>query len=821
MAKKLFDDNASSPISPLIDVVMNGMGAMFIILMIYLVVMRPGDDTPEPLKFLAEVEPPPAISGQNYVFTFPITGGLGKRQFALTGDLPQELRFDPKTGTLYGIPRLEPSAKPSASRDFLLQVDVQDGSQRDARSATLRLYPGALPYDPARMPLEIVAETLPPGRVGAAYEAVLGAIGGVEPYTWRVGKASVPKGLDLHNHGRLVGTPEQAGSFRIEVEVSHTRGTFTYQGQRYEWAAAAQRRVYHLEIAESLQHAVHLPVGRVGEPYLGVVLTNGRLPGERVHWTGEVPGLRPSDHEGALRGTPSTAGVFPVAYQISAGATQLGIGAGELRILPKRPEPRVLPAVFYSRVGESVRVAIPYQGMIEPVSITALQPLPKGLQIVDGWLVGTPEQSGVPLIPIKIEDVLGNSSTGEVTLHIRPLRVPLQLDIPETVDAVVGQVVHIQPSLTGGEGDYGWELDGQLPPTLALSPSGAVTGTLSTPGSWHLKITVHDRATGDTAARHLTMRGRYADDTKPRFVTTTVPAALVARPFAFAFATAGGVGEPRFRFQGTLPDGLTFTETGVTGVPTRAEVATFEVTVIDAVGQQDSPQPFKMVVERVLELTPPRVVTHELPPAVPGLAYPQAFAADGGVGPYAWSFQSKLPPGLRVTTQGIDGTVDPLAQGTWPLHITVQDTIGQRATKDILLRIDPGWPALVLEKSALPPAIVGVPYHTRFVAQSCWGDCTWAVTGLPEGLTLTQGVVQGEPHQAGTYPLAVSAKDSRGRQASDTYSLQVTEAPAPPRHPEPETPFIGVLVVLMALPILVIIALGGFWFGKRRSQRVP
>jgi hypothetical protein len=727
MAKKLFDNDSSSPISPLIDVVMNGLGAMFIILMIYLVIMSGNDNVPEPLKFLAEVGPPPAISGQNYVFTFPVTGGMGQRRFTLHGERPKDLAFDENSGTIYGIPAV------TQSRQFPLQVEVADKRSRDTRVATLILHPRAMPYDPDKTPLKISreAETLPSGRVGVAYEAVLGATGGVEPYTWRIVQGTLPAGLLLPPDGRLVGTPQQAGAFRIEVEVSHTRGTFAYQGQRYAWSAASQRRVYHFEIAESLQHALHLPVGRVGEPYLGLVLTNGRLPGERVSWTGEVAGLRPSAYDGALRGTPSTVGVFPVSYQVSAGATQLGTGAGELRILPKRPEPRVLPAVFYARVGESVRVAIPYQGMIEPVSITALQPLPKELLMVDGWLVGTHEHSDVTSVPVKIEDALGNASTGEVTLHIRPPRVPLQLDLPDTVDAVVGQVVHVQPSLTGGEGDYGWELDGQLPPNLALSPSGAVMGVLSTPGSWHLQITVHDRATGDTAARRLTLRGRYADDTQPR------------------------------------------------------------------------------------------VVTHELPPAVPGLAYPQAFAAEGGVGPYTWLSQGKLPPGLQVTTQGIDGTVDPLAQGIWPLKITVQDAIERRATKDILLRIDPGWPALRLEKSALPPAIVGVPYHTRFVAQSCWGDCTWTVSGLPEGLTVTKGTIEGEPRRADTYPLTVSAKDSRGRQASDTYSLQILEAPAPSRQSEATTRFIGALMALMALTLVGGGGLGGFWLGKRVGQRDP
>lgn len=679
MARKLFDDTISSPISPLIDVVMNGMGAMFIILMIYLVIVRPGKPS-EPLKFLAEVEPPPAISGHNYVFTFPVTGGAGKRQFTLIGDVPEELRFDPETGTLYGIPRGEPSARTSASRDFLLQVKVQDGDGHDARSATLRLYPGAVPYDPARMPLEIVAKTLPPGRMGAAYEAVLGAIGGMEPYTWRVGQASLPKGLALQNNGRLVGTPQQAGSFRIEVEVNHTRGTFTYQGHRYEWAAAAQQRVYHLEIAESLQHVLHLPVGRVGEQYLGVVLTNGRLPGERVHWTGEVPGLRPSDHEGALRGTPSTAGVFPVSYQISSGQTQFGTGAGELRILPKRPTPSVPRAVFHARIGETFRADLPYRGMTEPVRLTAHQALPAGLTIADTAIQGVPEQAGDISIPVQVEDALGTIAQGDVVLHILPRLKPLTLEVPESLTLVVGPSVYIHPTATGGTGEYEWQLAGQRPPDLTMSPTGAIQGRLLGPGMWTVDVSVRDRGTGERLSQPLTLRGVYADETTPRIVTTAIPSAIVGHPFEIAIAVTGGIGHPRFHFQGALPDGLVLTETGITGTPTgkpESEAPVFEVTVIDAVGQRAGPQRFTVPIMTGVPPPPLRVLTHELPPVVPGLKYPITFAAEGGRGAYTWTIRGQLPAGLHLTPYGLDGTVDPVAHSMWPLQISVQDEGGQ------------------------------------------------------------------------------------------------------------------------------------------------
>ena len=73
MARKLLNGASPGPISPLIDVVMNGMAAMFILLMVYLSVARPDQNTPESLRFL-EVAPGPALAEGNYTFSFPVAG---------------------------------------------------------------------------------------------------------------------------------------------------------------------------------------------------------------------------------------------------------------------------------------------------------------------------------------------------------------------------------------------------------------------------------------------------------------------------------------------------------------------------------------------------------------------------------------------------------------------------------------------------------------------------------------------------------------------------------------------------------------------------
>jgi hypothetical protein len=339
-----------------------------------------------------------------------------------------------------------------------------------------------------------------------------------------------------------------------------------------------------------------------------------------------------------------------------------------------------------------------------------------------------------------------------------------------------------------------------------------------------VEVKVRDQLTGETASRSLTLRGVYADDTQPRFVTTSLPTAIVGTPFAVAVAVAGGVGVPSFRFQGPLPAGLVFSETGITGTPTRSGSAEFEVTVTDAVAQQDGPKRFTLQVEEV-DRTRPEIVTNALPPAVPGLPYTQALAAAGGFGAYTWTLSGQLPPKLAFTPNGIiQGSIDPLAQGTWPLQVVVQDAKGQSAPpKALSLRIDAGWPALALEKTPPPLAVKDTSYHTRLVAHSCWGACTWSITGLPEGLELTKGDIAGIPRQAGTYALAVTASDARGRQASETYTLKVLE----PTPSVKEAPRVSGLIEhaiawLGGVAVVAWLVVGVFFarkWGRTRAQR--
>ncbi|MEM8931104.1 MAG: Ig domain-containing protein, partial [Acidobacteriota bacterium] len=189
MDQRLFDDSSENLLSPLIDVVMNGMAAIFIILMVYLFVARP-DGGSQPVRFLGEVEPPVVLAGQSFTFTLPVAGGAGPRRFELSGELPEGLVLEPLTGTIHGVVG-------RATRgivDFPLDATVADQRDSDRRSFVLRCCSSAVPYNPERSPVQLLrqAERLPMAQVGRPYEAVLGSRGGVWPHRWSLRGGRLP-----------------------------------------------------------------------------------------------------------------------------------------------------------------------------------------------------------------------------------------------------------------------------------------------------------------------------------------------------------------------------------------------------------------------------------------------------------------------------------------------------------------------------------------------------------------------------------------------------------------------------------------------------
>ncbi len=137
-------------------------------------------------------------------------------------------------------------------------------------------------------------------------------------------------------------------------------------------------------------------------------------------------------------------------------------------------------------------------------------------------------------------------------------------------------------------------------------------------------------------------------------------------------------------------------------------------------------------------------------PNIPGSGLPYQFRVPSGA----------LPPGLSLEKDGLlHGT--PTKAGTWSFWVELSDEDPPSAVWCLPKKSEREFIVAV----AAPPGTVGSPYAVEVSAAGV-GQQTWSIASgaLPPGLTLTptSGVITGTPAITGSFPLKLSALDSRG-----------------------------------------------------------
>jgi hypothetical protein len=392
--------------------------AVFILFIVYIFLFP--SRKPEPLVIMKDIVPPPAIMGQNYIFTIPVSGGSGERSFTLSGTLPRGLDYDPHSGTIYGVV----DVFEADDRSFSLYSTVLDQSGgADSTEFDLQVFPMSISYDPEmpRFRMLQTQEPLPDGRVNTPYMAVLGAEGGVQPYLWSVVAGSLPPGMRLES-GTILGSATKSGKYEFTVRVRHTTGSFTHRGssgeRSYSWEAESTQRTYTISIMEQVRAEIIGDIARVGEPHLVFLAVFNTLYHDIIELQGEVPGMTLTSDGRALEGVPTHEGEFEVSYRISHLGIENTSGVRTISILPQLEPFRLGVATFQAWLGEQFEVTIPHRGGVEPVALTIWGELPEGLRYRDGSIEGIPTQYGLTTIRIVGEDSTGESDEVVITIRV-------------------------------------------------------------------------------------------------------------------------------------------------------------------------------------------------------------------------------------------------------------------------------------------------------------------------------------------------------------------------------------------------------------------
>ncbi len=364
----------------------------------------------------------------------------------------------------------------------------------------------------------------------------------------------------------------------------------------------------------------------------------------------------------------------------------------------------------------------------------------------------------------------------------QPLRGVITPSIP---DGVVGSPYDVQLSSAGGDGTYKYELsDGTLPPGLALSLGGKISGTPTQAqiGNFTVKVS----SGGRSAITRLILR--VVPFTTGVTVTTgSLPSLVRGLPFESTLGVVGGQAPYRWTKEGgTLPTGLTLSESGRLSGTTSASVGAafdFSVRVRDVAGNADV-RAFKVTVVDGGGLV---VDASELPVARIGDEYATDIVVKNKQAgplsaPITWTVASgELPPGLSLGATDTKGLITgtPIRAGNFSFTLQVMDAKGRTDTADFILQV---LASGVRVRGTLPASAgQGAFVEGSFSLEGAQTATFTLFDGaLPDGLTLSdKGELRGTVSSDAAvrlYSFTVAARSPNGAVALGPFSFEVTSA---------------------------------------------
>lgn len=309
---------------------------------------------------------------------------------------------------------------------------------------------------------------------------------------------------------------------------------------------------------------------------------------------------------------------------------------------------------------------------------------------------------------------------------------------------------------------------GTLPPGLALSPSGVLSGTVT--NSFTNRTITITATNGVTPVTTNASQSFTLSAAVPLSVTTTsLSHATTGAAYSAPLAATGGIAPCTWAVTGgALPAGLSLSGETITGTPLAAGTFNFTVTATDAASATAS-RSLSITVTNPANLS---VVTPSLPPGLTGTAYSQILAAVSGTPPYTWSVAGgALPAGLTLSASGVvSGT--PTTAGSATFTAQVADSAAGTAVRTFTVNITG---LLEITTTALADARTGTAYSQTLAVSGGAAPHTWSVVSgsLPPGLTLAAGTgaITGTPTALGTYAFTAKVADANGAEATKAFSI--------------------------------------------------
>ena len=343
---------------------------------------------------------------------------------------------------------------------------------------------------------------------------------------------------------------------------------------------------------------------------------------------------------------------------------------------------------------------------------------------------------------------------------------PLAITTPALPFGVLGNSYSFTLTGRGGTPPYTWSASG-LPASLSVNPaSGLISGTIQTSGTYGVTVGLRDAANATATAQYQLTAG-----TPPVTVSANsiLPSGVVGVVYTGIVYADGGNGSYTFSIgSGRLPDGLSLAPGGaVYGTPKTPGQFPFSAVATDSTGASGS-RDFSITIQAA----PLSITGGPTGPVAAGTAIHITFAGTGGVAPYNFSTAGTLPPGTTFSNGTLSGT--PTTAGSFTFRVTVADSTGAVATKDVTLTVTLAPLSL---SGSLSNGKVGVPYSGQLSATGGISPYSYAGSGLPDGLSLSaSGSISGTPGTAGQFSITATVTDSKGATANATFPITIAPA---------------------------------------------
>ncbi|MFN3325540.1 MAG: putative Ig domain-containing protein [Bryobacteraceae bacterium] len=492
-----------------------------------------------------------------------------------------------------------------------------------------------------------------------------------------------------------------------------------------------------------------------------------------------LPGIHLTP-DGILQGTPTATGVFDFTLRVTSrieGSVETATRRASLAIVPAAPEmvsvncplPPAMAGVAYAQTLRASG-SIPYRWTWGE---NGASPIP-GLRLTEnGQITGVPEYEGTYIFPLQLvaDDPAIPATTRSCSLTVKPAPLAVEVAFCPVPKATVGVPYSSALTVGGGSGPFRWSLIGQLPNGLMLSAAGQVSGIPSFAGEYRFALRVQD-AKNEEAIRmcQLTV-------TNPELTIGTacpLPGGNTGSDYLHELVVGGGEAPYSWSVQGSLPPGVSLRDGVLSGRPGAEGAYQFRLSAWDRLGRAAS-QPCSLIVQRA-ELN---LASCALPNGRLDETYSRQLTLDGGRAPYRWTASGALPPGVRLTSEGLL-TGNPSTPGEYLFNVQVIDADQRAASQSCRVQIEP-QPVAIPTECPLPGATVGKSYSTTLKATGGIAPYRWSVEGAPPaGLDVTPGgSLTGTAVAAGAASFDLVVTDSRGHALRKSCAVEAVLPEAP------------------------------------------